>query len=325
MTLAVRMIFVALFAVVVIAAIQWRAGARERAAEAAYPAVGQIIDVDGVPVHAWVRGTGPDLVLIHGASGNLRDFTFDLTDQLSQRYRVIAFDRPGLGWTGRLPGRSGAWNTDTETPYEQAALLQRAADQLDVKNPIVLGHSFGGAVTLAWGLSRPDETAALVLVGAASQPWEGDLGLLYQVTSSALGGALVIPPAVAFLPESYVRNSIETIFAPQPAPEGYAAHIGPALTLRRETTRANAQQVNTLYPHIVEMSRYYKTLPMPIELVHGDADTIVPASVHAEVFVRDMPDATLTMLPGVGHMPHHTHPEVVVDAIDRAAARAGLR
>lgn len=319
------MVITLILVAVVIATVQLRAGMRERAAEATYPPVGQMIDVDGVPVHVWIKGSGPDLVLIHGASGNLRDFTFDLTDRLTDDYRVIAFDRPGLGWTGRLPGYAGAWNAQAETPFEQADLLQRAADQLGVKNPIVLGHSFGGAVTLAWGLSRPADTAALVMVGAVSEPWEGDLGLLYQVTSSAPGGALVIPLATAFLTDDYVRGSIETIFAPQPAPEGYAEHIGPALTLRRETTRANAQQVNSLFPHIVEMQQQYDQLTMPIELIHGDADTIVPSHVHAERFVREVPSAALTLLPGIGHMPQHTNAQDVVDAIARAAARAGLR
>ena len=319
------MIIFLILVAAVIATIQVRAVTRERAAEAAYPPVGQMIDVDGVPVHAWVKGTGPDLVLIHGANGNLRDFTFDLTDRLTDTYRVIAFDRPGLGWTGRLPGNVGAWNSRAETPFEQAALLQRAADQLGVKNPIVLGHSFGGAVTLAWGLSRPEDTAALVMVGAVSEPWEGDLGLLYQVTSSAPGGALVIPVATAFLTDEYVQGSIESIFAPQDAPSGYAAHIGPALTLRRESTRANSQQVNSLLPHIIEMQQQYSKLTMPIELIHGDTDTIVPAHVHAERFAREVPSAALKLLPGIGHMPQHTNPEDVVAAIAHAAARAGLR
>lgn len=319
------MILFAVLVAVLIGVVQWRAGAREARAEAAHPPVGQMIEVDGVPVHVWIKGSGPDLVLIHGASGNLRDFTMHLTERLTDSYRVITFDRPGLGWTGRLPGFGGAWNARAETPFEQAALLQRAADQLDVQNPIVLGHSFGGAVTLAWALSRPDQTAGLVLVGAVSEPWEGDLGLLYQVTSSAWGGALVVPMATAFLSESYVQGSIEAIFAPQPAPKGYAQHVAASLTLRRESTRANAQQVNNLLPHVVEMQKQYGKLTMPIELVHGDADTIVPAHVHAQRFAREVPSASLTLLPGVGHMPQHTNPKDVVDAITRVAARAGLR
>ncbi len=308
-----------------VAATQWRAFTREAAAERAYPVTGQIITVDGVAVHAQVMGSGPDLVLIHGASGNLRDFTYQFTDRLTDSYRVIAFDRPGLGWTDRLPGNKGAWNASAETPQDQAAVLQKAADKIGVKNPIVLGHSYGGAVALAWGLVRTDETAALVLVSAAAEPWPGDLGWLYQVTSSGPGGALLVPLATAFLPEKAADSSIVAIFAPQDVPKGYAEFVGPGLTLRRESTRANAQQVNGLFPHIVDMKAQYQTLTMPIEMLHGDADTIVPADIHAKVLINDVPNGALTMLPGMGHMPHHTDPQAVVDAIDRAASRAGLR
>ena len=49
--------------------------------------------MNGLRVHVQVAGTGPDLVLIHGASGNLRDVSFDLMDRLTPQYRVLAFDR----------------------------------------------------------------------------------------------------------------------------------------------------------------------------------------------------------------------------------------
>ena len=319
------MIFLTILIAAFIALIQWRAAAREAQAEAMTPPVGQILDVNGVPVHALVMGQGPDLVLLHGASGNLKDFTLGFADRLTDRYRVILLDRPGLGWTGRPAGHGGAWNNKEESPLEQAALLQGAADQLGVENPIVLGHSFGGIVALAWGLSRPDDTAALVLLSAVSEPWPGELGWTYGVFGSRLGGALVVPLITAFVPKQLVSDSISAIFAPQSAPEGYAEHISTGLTLRRESTRANAQQVNALRPHVVEMQKNYGALHMPVEAVHGDADTIVPLKVHAEVLMRDIPNGKLTVLTGQGHMPQHTAPEAVEAAIDRAATRAGLR
>lgn len=319
------MLMVATVALLLVVAVQWRASAREAAATKTYPPQGRVIDVDGTPVHVLIAGSGPDLILIHGASGNVRDWTFDFADRVSDRYRVIMLDRPGLGWTGRLPGKSGAWNTANESPMEQAALLQKAVEIVGVERPIVVGHSFGGAVAMAWALRQPEETAAVVMLGAVSNPWPGDLGWTYTVLGSAAGGGLVVPVISAFLPQSYVDSSVESIFAPQDAPEGYAHHVGAGLVLRRESLRANAQQVNFLRPHIVKMSKRYNSLTMPFEIVHGDADTIVPLSVHSEPLARQLPDARLTVLPGIGHMPHHAAPDAVEDAIDRAAARAGLR
>ena len=308
-----------------VALTQWRAHQREVAADTAYPPIGELLDVDGVTVHAKVIGNGPDLVLIHGASGNMRDFTYDMVDELATRYRVILFDRPGLGWTDDLPQHAGAFNASAASPIEQAELLQKAADQLGVSNPVVLGHSFGGAVAIAWGLLRPQETSAMVLVSAVSETWPGALGWQYQLTGSTFGSAVVIPLITAFLPESFVNASVDGIFAPQKTPDGYASHLGAELTLRRPSMRANAQQVNGLYPHMEKMVPQYDRLTMPIELIHGSADTIVPPDIHAQVMVTQVPDGTLTILPGIGHMPQHVERAAVLDAIDRAAMRAGLR
>lgn len=319
------MLYFLIFILFIVAVTQWRAAVREARAEASHPPASEMIDVDGVAVHYRVMGQGPDLVLLHGASGNMNDFTLGFADRLTDRYRVILFDRPGLGWTERPPGHGGAWNTREESPLEQAALLQKAADRIGVRNPIVMGHSFGGIVAIGWALSRPDDTAALVLVSAVSEPWPGELGWTYTVLGSRLGGALVVPLITAFVPQGYVSASIESIFAPQTAPKGYADHIGVGLTLRRDSTRANAQQVNASRPHVVEMQKSYSKLTLPIEAVHGDADTIVPLSVHAQVLMGDVPNGHLTVLEGQGHMPQHTAPEAVEAAIDRAAARAGLR
>ncbi len=304
---------------------QWRAHQRESAANAAYPPIGELIRIDGVTVHAKVQGSGPDLVLIHGASGNMRDFTFDMVDELATRYRVILFDRPGLGWTDDLPGNAGAWNATSASPQEQAALLQKAADRLGVTNPVVLGHSYGGAVALAWGLARPDRTAALVIVSGVSEEWPGDLGWQYQLTGSTFGSAIVIPLITAFLPERAVKASVDFIFAPQVTPDGYSRHLGVGLSLRRTSMRANAQQVNGLLPYIKQMVPRYDSLTMPIEAVHGTADTIVPLEIHSEVLMTQLPNGHLTTLPGIGHMPQHVARATVLDAIDRAAARAGLR
>ncbi len=298
---------------------------RAAQAEAAYPPTGQLLEVNGTTVHAHVEGSGPDLILIHGASGNTRDWTFEFVDRVKDRYRVIAFDRPGLGWTERLPGFEGATNTKAESPSEQAALLKAAADQLDVENPIIVGHSFGGAVTLAWALDYPDHPAGLVLLGAASNPWPGDLGALYGINSSRVGGATVVPLISAFVPTSRIDDVLESIFEPQAAPEGYAEYVGAGLTLRRESLRANAQQVNSLRPHIVEMSKRYSKISVPTEIVHGTADTIVPLRIHSEPLSQQIPGAVLTRLDGIGHMPQHVSPDETIAAIDRAAARAGLR
>lgn len=299
-----------------------RAGTREAAAEARFPPEGDFVTVAGRRVHYVAAGEGPPLVLIHGASGNTRDFTFGFLARVKDRYRTIVFDRPGLGYTDRAEeGLGGAFEARAESPAAQAALLSAAARKLGVARPVVLGHSYGGAVAMAWALEH--DPAALVVVSGATQPWPGGLGALYAVTGSRLGGAGVVPLITAFAAERQVKAALASIFAPDAPPAGYLDHIAAPLTLRRANFRANARQVNTLRPHVVEMAPRYPALSLPIELVHGTADSIVPIDIHSRVLARQVASARLTELAGAGHMPHHTHADQVVAAIDRARARAG--
>lgn len=291
---------------------------RETKAEKQFPPLGQFLTVNGTQVHYVTKGTGPDLVLIHGASGNLRDFTFSLVDKLANHYRVTAFDRPGLGYTERI-------NPNGTTLIEQATLLADASDQLGLQRPMVLGQSYGGAVALAWAVERPDSLSALVLLAAASNPWTTDLSLFYKITSNDLGSATVVPALTAFVPTPVVDNAIESVFAPQKEPEGYAEYIGAPLTLRRDTMRANAMQRANLLDEIQALYPRYGAITVPTEILHGDADTTVGLSIHSIPLSQQISDATLTVLKGIGHMPHHAAEPEVIAAIDRAAQRAGLR
>ena len=304
---------------------------RAAQATAQYPPLGQFVEVTGGQVHYVQEGTGPHLILLHGAGGNLREWTFDLMGRLTDRYTVTAFDRPGMGYTDRVPGiATGLTATEGDSPQAQAAMLREAAEKIGITDPIVAGHSFGGIVSYAWAVAGLDQDSpvnakAVVSIAGVTMPWPGDLDRYYSVNGSAFGGIVTIPAISAFVPPSVVDSSIEATFAPQSAPEGYADYIGAGLTLRPPSMRANTRQVNTSRPHVVELSKRYPELTLPIEIVHGEADKTVPIHIHAEEIEKIVPQVNTTRLPGVGHMPHHVEPQTVLDAIDRAAMRAGLR
>ncbi len=301
-----------------------RAAERDRQIEAAFPPIGEIVDVDGRQVHVVVKGTGPDLVLIHGAGGNARDFTYEFIDHLTDRYRVFVVDRPGLGHTDRTrPELNSAFTNDAESPIEQAKLLAAATRKLGAENPLVLGHSFGGAVAMAWALEEP--ASGIVILSGATMPWPGELRRYYRVFGSAPGGALGGALVAAFVPDSRVRASLDGVFHPAPVDPGYYEGAAIPLAIRSDTFRASARQVKTLRPHLVDMAKRYPEIDLPVEILHGTADTTVRTDIHAEPLRDALPNATLSVLEGIGHAPHHVAPEPVIAAIDRAATRAGLR
>jgi len=297
----------------------WKAARHEARAEAAYPPLGKIVEVEGHRLHYVQTGTGPDVVLIHGASGNVRDFTFDLMGRLAaQGFRVTVLDRPGLGYTDRID-RDGA------SIFEQAAFLVAGARQIGLQRPIVLGHSYGGAVALAWATRHPEDLSALVLLAAASNPWPGPLSLYYRVLSHPVGQVVAAPLLTAWVPDHVVTDTIAQVFAPQATPEGYADYIGAGLTLRRVSLRENALQRASILEEVEQMVPDYGTIDVPTEILHGTADTTVWLSVHSEPLAEQIAGAHLVRMEGVGHSPHQSEPDTVTEAVIRAANRAGLR
>ena len=280
---------------------------RCKAIEARFPPIGQFITVGGARVHYKTSGHGPDIVLIHGASGNLREWEFGLRAALETRFRVTAFDRPGHGYSDSIKGGDHL--------AAQAEHLRAAATALGIRTPVLVGHSYGGSVALAWALQ--EKPPALLLISAPSLPWPGALDPWYRATNSALGRAVIAPFAAALVPETYVNSATKAVFAPQPAPPAYLENFGAMLATRAPSLRANSAQVNALLGDIRGQMAGYPRLDMPIELIHGDADTIVPLAIHSEKLVKILPQARLTVLAGAGHMPHHAHQDVVLAAITR--------
>ena len=144
------------------------------------------------------------------------------------------------------------------------------------------------------------------------------------MNSSPLGAALVVPALTAFVGEARIRAALASIFAPAPVPEGYLEHVGAPLTLTRTALRANATMRADLLGEITALVPRYPELKIPMEIVHGDADTTVSVKIHGERMAKESDQVRLTVLPGAAHMPHHSHAADVVATIDRAAARAGL-
>lgn len=288
--------------------------ASARRAEADHPPAGSFIEVDGVRLHYLERGSGRPVVLLHGNGVTLQDYEASGVLALaSERNRVIAFDRPGFGYSDRP--RTTVW-----TPAAQARLLANALRDMGVGPAIIVGHSWGAMVALAMALDEPDAVAGLLLLSGyyygttrpdvwlAAPPAIPGLGDLLAHTVSPLAGRLIGPAA------------IKTSFAPAPVSDKFR-DFPLALTLRPSQVRATAADSAMMVPAAVAMSRRYDELRMLITVMAGEGDRIAHPDKHAERFAREVDGAELRMVPGQGHLFHYAHPEQVVDAIDNLFGR----
>ena len=147
-------------AVAAVASFRWLTRRREDIDWRTVKPPGQIIDVDGVPMHYIERGTGPAVVLIHGFLGHTYDFRH-LIPELAKDHRVVAVDLKGFGYSGR-PKKSDYSLT------EQARLVTRLMDKLAIDRASIVGHSMGGEVVMRMAAAWPERVDRIVLAASVS-------------------------------------------------------------------------------------------------------------------------------------------------------------
>lgn len=286
---------------------------QKRQAERLHPPHGTFIDVDGVRLHYVEQGEGPALVLLHGNGVYAADFELSgLFEQAAKPYRVIAFDRPGFGYSER-PG------TRQWTPEQQAKLFYKALHQIGVERPILVGHSWGTLVALAMAIEFPKYIRAITLVSGYYYPnGRPDAALPSAPALPGIGHLLrhtIVPVLGSMLWTRFVRR----MFAPAPVPERFG-QLPKWIALRPSQINAGALEAAMLVPAARRLSARYAELTMPVAIIAGSEDQVVDPVHNARRLHDDIPHSELILEPGVGHMAHYAAPEHIVDAVARLEA-----
>lgn len=286
-----------------------------RKAEREFPPRGRFLSVDGVRLHYVEAGAGRPILLLHGANGSSADFAETVLPALAERGRAVAVDRPGHGWSERPAGRD-------MSPAAQMRLLRGLARELGLERPLLVAFSWSGAPALAWALEHGEELSGLVLLAGVAYDWGTPVDLKWRMPEWPLLGPLIVETASLTLGGLVLEAAARQSFAPDPPPPAFARGAV-ALALRPASFRANAEDVRALKPFLGAQSGRYASLRTPIHILHGDADTVVGLDIHSRRLAREAPDVALTVLPGAGHLLPYAHPAAVIEAIDRALAKAG--
>jgi pimeloyl-ACP methyl ester carboxylesterase len=287
-----------------------------KAAERRFPPAGKFIEVDGVRLHYIEQGSGPAVVLLHGNGTGAADFLgCGLIETLASRYRVIAFDRPGFGYSERPRGRQ--W-----TPKAQAMLLSRACTALGIERPVVQGHTFGTLVAVALALDAEMPLRGLVLASGyyfpsfrldawmLSAPAIPLLGDVMRYTLSPLLGRLMLP------------GMLRRFFAPRKVDSRFKLAVPPPVMLRPWQLKASAEESGILVPAVTELAPRYKDIPVPVEILAGADDKPFKPGNHSVRLHHLIPGSRLQLVPGVGHMLHYGRIAEIVEAVDRITQAA---
>jgi pimeloyl-ACP methyl ester carboxylesterase len=247
---------------------------------------------------------------LHGNTVPLQDFIgSEIVERLARRHRVIAFDRPGFGYSERP--RDRFW-----TGQAQATLLQKALEQLDVQRPVVVGHSWGTLVALAMAVSSPENLRGLVLISGYYYPGARmDAVMSAPVALPLLGDALryTVSPLTGRL---LLKRAVKAMFSPADVPHDFFDVVSREMMLRPLQIRATAEDAALMVPSAAHLRDHYSRLRMPVSIFAGRDDKVVDAESHSVRLHSEVQHSTINVAPAAGHMVHYAMVDEIVNAIE---------
>jgi len=247
------------------------------------------VRVHDYDVPLQTAGSGPPLLLLHGAGG--AGMWLDLQARLAERFTVFAPVQPGFAGTP-LP----SWLRGADDVALHTLDLVRA---LDLDRPTVVGMSLGGWIATEMAVFRPRVVRSLVLVAP--------IGVR---TQQPIPDLFIMEPLEAV---PYLFSDFSKAMTLMPAA------LTPDVMVRAWEEQAAVARLAWHRPYNPSLLRRLHMIESPTLLVWGSEDRLV-SPAHGEMLAREIPDARLEVIPAAGHAVAIEKPEELARKIVAFAA-----
>jgi pimeloyl-ACP methyl ester carboxylesterase len=260
-------------------------------------------EIDGVKLHYQEKGAGTPVVLIHGYTSSTYTWK-DLFIPLSEKFRVIAVDLKGFGFSEKPDG--------DYTRREQARLIKGLLEHLQIEPAWLVGNSMGGETALNLALANPERVRGLILIDSAGVRFEARSGFTpWYIRLPFVGRAL---SALALTSDGLVRAGLEKSFYDdqQITEEQIRYYHQPLKTDGGQLAAMRARQQFAEHP----VENRLGEIDRPALLLWGKEDEVIPLSAGQKMnsLIRD---SEIKIYESVGHLPQEESPErVLSDIID---------
>lgn len=268
--------------------------------------LGQFIDIDGTNIHYIDEGSGPTVVMIHGLAGQHGHFVYALHDVLIRDHRVVILDRPGCGYSTRPPFASA-------TIAAQAKTVSRLIAALGLKNPLIVGHSLGGAIALSLAVNHPEQVAGLALLAPLTHKPQHSPAIFRGLAIPSPFARWLVAWTIA-VPLS-IKNRVDVLaaaFGPQSPPRDYATRGRGMLNLRPGSFINACRDFMAIHQEQADLTAGYGSIKVPVGVLYGAADRILDPAEHQAALTSKLPLAECELIEGAGHM-------IPISSADRCA------
>lgn len=276
----------------------------------------ELLTIDGRQVRVAQSGdpAHPPVLLVHGIGRSLEDWD-ELTERLSDSYRVIRLDTPGFGFSDPLPGT-----------VDHLSLGQGIAPVLDAlgeTRPVhAIGNSLGGSTIMEFAVAHPDRVRSLTLVNSAG----------FGDTVTPLLRMLAIPVLGWLMTRRTTRSSARmlenAIFVDRSLVTqkriDHAIRVGNRRgngTFMYRMVRALGTRRGVRPEWRARLLAAVVQRVRPVLVIWGDRDLILPAS-HMETALKTFPHASSHLFRNIGHMPQIETPDETARVIREFLATA---
>ena len=233
-----------------------------------------MVEIDGQPIHTAKVGEGQPIVFLHGWGGEMASFG-PIPSILADRFQVVAVDLPGFG---KSPLPSQPWGTADYADF--VASFLRATEAAPAT---LVGHSFGGRVSLSLAARYPDLVSKLILVDSAGIVPRRGPGYYLRVSAVKVTRRAFSLPGIGAFKEPVMRRVYRAVGS-----SDYNAASDP--TLRAIFVKVVNEDLRELFPRI----------QAPTLLIWGDRDQDTPLA-DGKLMEKLIPDAGLVVFEGAGH------------------------
>ena len=208
-----------------------------------------------------------NLLILHGWGRSLGEW-FPIAQKLSSNYTVTLLDLPGFGSSEEPPI---PWDT-----FDYANLVLEFMKKIEIENPTILGHSFGGRIAAILAANNPDQVSSIILVDA------GGIHIQSFVTKFKIFFyKLFVKPTKSLIPSRFKK-----LFGS----DDYRTLSG---TMRTSFIKIVNQDLRHLFSNIT----------LPVSIIWGSNDQVLPVE-YVKIYKKLIPHAQVRIIWGADHSPH---------------------